>query len=83
MNRVGSEAARDTKVRGVVVHHSDPARTRNCLESLQAQDHPRLRITLVDHSPQGDGQTVATGLSRVTLLRPPNNTGFGGVSVFF
>jgi GT2 family glycosyltransferase len=61
----------------VVVYHSGPERLRRCLESLAAQDHPRLRITLVDHSPEGVPDATK-GLARVTRLRPPDNTGFGG-----
>lgn len=59
----------------VVVYHDGPARLRACLDSLANQDHPSLRVVLVDHSPDGSGARTA---GDATVLRPRENLGFGG-----
>ncbi len=65
-------------VLAVVVYHSGAERLRSCLASLEAQDHPGLRVALVDHSPEGVPDDALAGSSRVRRIRPARNTGFGG-----
>ena len=56
----------------VVVHRAGEEPLAQCLGSLARQDHPALRVVVVDHSERG------IAVPGAEVLRPGRNLGFGG-----
>ncbi|MDX1621413.1 MAG: glycosyltransferase [Nitriliruptorales bacterium] len=67
------------RVTAVVVNHDTSSHLAACLDSLLEQDHPHLRIVVVDNCSRDDPEAVLRQYEgRVEVVRNDHNRGYAG-----
>lgn len=75
----GDDGTSTPRVAISIVHWNGGASTIACIESAFAQDHPDLRIVVVDNgSSDGVADVVEARWPSITVVRNATNTGFTG-----